>query len=180
MNDNKTIVAQQPCLFTEDELQDFMAFVRAGGEVCDAVLERNVRNAKFLVFLRQGDCSSGIAALKNPLPSYRQKISKQTGVLVGHSEFPFELGYIFVLPSARHQRISVDLTRAALSAAEGKGVFATSRTNNVYMHATLGKFGFVKSGCVYTSSKGNHDLQLFLRPAAQPGCAGDTQQAARP
>lgn len=156
-----------------------MALVRAGGEVGGDVIENNVRNAKGLVFLRQGGCLSGIAALKNPLQSYRQKISKKTGVLVEASEFPFELGYIYVLPSARHNNISGDLTRAALSIAEGEGVFATSRIDNIYMHTTLGRFGFVKSGCIYTSSKGSHDLQLFLRPAAQPGVPGDTQKSAR-
>lgn len=157
-----------------------MAFVRAGGEVGNTVLEKNVRNAECLVFLRQGSCLSGVAALKNPLQSYRQKISKKTGVLVEASEFPFELGYIFVLPSARSQKLSVDLTRAALLRAQGKGVFATSRIDNVRMHATLGKFSFVKSGCVYTSSSGSYDLQLFLRPATQQGVPGDTQEAARP
>lgn len=101
-------------------------------------------------------------------------------MLVGASEFPFELGYVFVLPSARRQGFSVELARLALSAAEGKGVFATSRTNNDKMHATLRRFGFVKSGCIYASGKGNHDLQLFLQPAAQPGAPGDTPQAARP
>lgn len=167
MSDHKTIVTKQPRYFTEAELQDFMALVRAGGEVGEAVLENNVRNAKCLVFLRQGGCLSGVAALKNPLPSYRQKVGKKTGVFVGASEFSFELGYIFVLPSARRQGFSIELTSAALLAAEGKGVFATSHTNNVSMHATLGKFCFVKSGSVYASSKGNHDLQLFLRPAVQ-------------
>lgn len=166
MSGHKIIVAQPPCFFTEAELQDFIALILAGGEVDDIVLKNNVCNAKCLVFLRQGGCLSGVAALKNPLQSYRQKISKKAGVLIDTSEFPFELGYIFVLPSARRQGFSVELTNAALSAAEGKGVFATSHAKNEHMHATLDRSGFIKSGCIYASSKGNRDLQLFLRPAA--------------
>lgn len=178
MNGHKTIVAQQPDFFTEAELQDFIAFVLAGGEVADAVLGNNVRKAKCLIFLRQGDCLSGVAALKNPLQSYRQKIEKKTGVPVAASDFPFELGYIFVLPSARRQGLSVELTSAALSAAEGKGVFATTRTNNLGMLATLGKFGFVQSGCVYASRKANQDIQLFLWPAALLDAPRGTPQKA--
>lgn len=177
---SKTIIAKQPCFFTEAELQDFMALVRAGGEVGDAVIDNNVRSAKCLAFLRQGDCLSGIAALKKPLLSYREKIEKKSGVAVEVSEFSFELGYVFVLPSARLQGFSIELTAAALSAAENEGVFATSRTNNDGMHSTLGRFGFNKAGSVYASRNANHHLQLFLRPAAQPGAAGDAPQAARP
>lgn len=176
----KTIIAKQPCLCTEGELQDFIALVRKGGEVGDAVLESNVRNAKCLVFLRQVGCLSGVAALKNPLPSYRDMIAKKSGMSVGTSKFPFELGYIFVLPSARRQGFSVELTAAALSAAENNGVFATSRTNNDGMHATLGKFGFEKAGSIYSSNTGKHYLQLFLRPATQPKAPEGAPQVSQP
>lgn len=169
MFSDQTLVAQKPGSFTETELQDFIAMVRAGGEVGDAVLEENVRNAECLVFLRQGSCLGGVAALKNPLPGYRHTIKVKTGVTVGASEFSFELGYVFVLPSVRRQGFSVALTRAALATAGGKGVFATSRTNNDGMHATLKKFSFVQTGSSYASVHGDHYLQLFVRRAFQTG-----------
>jgi GNAT superfamily N-acetyltransferase len=146
MSGDKSLVARKPRFFSEIELQDFIAMVRAGGEVGDVVLERNVREAECLVFLRRGRCLVGVAALKNPLSSYRTTIKLKSGVAVKPSEFPFELGYVFVLPSARRQGCSVELTRAALSAAGGKGVFATSRTINDGMQATLRKFGFTRTG----------------------------------
>lgn len=167
MSDQKSIVAQPPGSFSEAELEDFIAMVRAGGEVGDTVLEQNIRSAKRLVFLRQGGCLRGIAALKNPLLSYREKIEEKTSIELKASQFPFELGYVFVLPSARRQGLSMELTDAALLASEGKGVFATSRTDNDGMHVTLGKFSFVKAGPTYKSRDGTHNIQLFLRPAAQ-------------
>lgn len=179
MSVDQTLVAKKPRCFTEVELQDFIAMVRAGGKVGGAVLEKNVRNAECLVFLRQGSCLSGVAALKNPLLSYRKTIKSKSGIAVKASEVPFELGYVFVLPSARGQGFSVELTRAALSAAGGKGVFATSCTNNEAMHKTLWKFGFVEAGSPYRSGRGGHRLQLFVRHAAQPGTAGDAPQAVR-
>lgn len=180
MNSQKNVSAQPPDFFSEAELQDFIAFVRAGGEVGDSVLENNVRNAKCLVFLRQGDCLSGVAALKNPLLSYRKKIEKRSGKKIEVSEYPFELGYVFVLPSARRNGFSVELTNAALAAAEGKGVFATTRTNNDGMQATFQKFGFVKGGSAYASGKGEHQLQLFLRPAAQQNAPADAPNSGAP
>ena len=121
MNAEQTLVAQSPQSFTETEIQDFIAMVRAGGEVEEAVLKRNVRNAKCLVFLRRGLCLTGVAALKNPLPTHRKTIKSKAGVAIKASEFPFELGYFFVLPSARRQGLSVELARRTLGDWRGRG-----------------------------------------------------------
>lgn len=179
MSTEHTLVAQPPQAFTENEMQDFMAMVRAGGEVGDAVFEENVRNAKCLVVVRQASCLLGVAALKNPKASYRQNIKAKAKAAVDAQDFPFELGYIFVLPSARRQGLAVKLCRAALAPADKKGVFATARTNNDGMTAILPTFGFLKTGRPYGSVRGGHQLQLFVRHAAQPSVAADTPQAAR-
>lgn len=174
-----TLIAQPPQAFAETEIQDFLAMVRAGEEVGGAVLEQNVRNAKCLVVARRSSCLVGVAALKNPQPSYRRTIKTKAGVVVGLQDYPFELGYIFVLPSARRQGIAVKLCRAALAPADGKGVFATARTNNDGMNAILHILSFETAGHPYASARGEHPLQLFLRHAAQQPVAGDAREAAR-
>lgn len=166
MSTEQSLVAQPPQAFTEPEIQDFMAMVRAGGEVGDAVLEQNVRNAKCLVVVRQASCLVGVAALKNPQARYRQYIKVNAGIAVLAQDFPFELGYVFVLPSARRQGLAVKLCRAALASVDGNGVFATARTNNDVMSAILPKFTFLKIGHPYDSARGGYQLQLFLRHAA--------------
>src|ERR1035438_4079354 len=98
-----TIIAQPPNVFTESEIQDLLAMVRAGEEVGRVVLEQNARNAQCLVFARKGSCLVGVAALKNPQASYRQTIKTKARVAVEAQDFPFELGYIFVRPTARLQ-----------------------------------------------------------------------------
>ena len=169
MSTKHTIVAQSPGDFGESEMQDFIAMVRAGGEVGDAVLEENVRNASCLVVVRQDACLVAVAALKNPKANYRKNIYTKTGVALDAHDFPFELGYIFVLPSARNQGIGLKLCNAALSRVRGKGIFATARTNNDGMHVILPRFGFSKIGKRYSSARGGHQLQLFLRHAALTG-----------
>jgi GNAT superfamily N-acetyltransferase len=165
MGSSHILVANPPDAFSEPEILDFIALVRAGNEVGNVALEQNVQNAKCLVFGRQASCLVGIAALKNPLTSYRKSIESKASVSLNAQEFPFELGYVFVLPSARHQGLGEKLCQAALSLAEGKGVFATARTENEAMAMVLAKVGFSKAGAAYGSSRSDYRLQLFVRHA---------------
>jgi GNAT superfamily N-acetyltransferase len=137
--------------------------VRAGGEVGDAVLDRNIRNAEAIALARQSACLVGIAALKTPLSTYCQRITKKTGVTVNAQTFPFEFGYLFVLPSARRQGLALALCGATLAKANGREIFATTRTDNLGTRTILEKSGFVKAGTPYGSGRGSHKLQLFVR-----------------
>ena len=111
------------------QIGDFMSFVLAGGEVTPNGLEHRIRSAARLIFLDVDSCLCGIAALRRPERGYRQAISTKSRVPLSEEEYPFELGWVFVMPSARGRKFSLDLTRAALAAAEGRGVFATSRND---------------------------------------------------
>lgn len=173
------VVARKPGDCHDTEIGDFMALVLAGGEVKPKGLEGRIRCAVSLVFLTIGCCLCGVAALKRAEASYRRRVSSNSGIALPEHQFPFELGWVFIMPSARGRRFSVDLTRAALSGADTEGVFSTSRTDNPGMHATLAKFQFVSAGKSWASDRGDHALQLFLRRAAQPSVAADAPQTAR-
>lgn len=157
------VVARALGTVEEAQRQDFMAIVRAGGEVSDASLGRNTREAERLVFARQGGSLVGVAALKNPQPHHRATIKQKAGVAVEVMDFPFELGYIFVLPCARRGGLATKLCRSALRAANGRGVFATARTDNVGIHRILRRLRFQKVGIPFSSTRGIYKLQLFLR-----------------
>lgn len=165
MGSSHILVANSPDAFSEPEILDFIALVHAGNEVGNVALEQNVHNAKCLVFGRQASCLVGIAALKNPLLHYRKSIEAKASVALCAQEFPFELGYVFVLPSARRQGLGEKLCQAALSLADGKGVFATARTDNEAIAAILAKVGFSKIEKHYKSNRGDYHLQLFVRHA---------------
>jgi len=172
MKTEPIVVTRTPSTFSESEIQDFIALVRAGGEVGSTVLEKNVRNAESLVLATLGPCLVGVAALKNPQSTYRNSIHAKAGESVDAENFPFELGYVFVLPSARRLGIGQGLCSAALRAAGNKGVFATARTNNDGMQRLLPLLGFVKLGKPYASARKDYQLQLFIRyPAEQFGAA---------
>lgn len=174
--ENSQIVAKAPAAFSDIEIADFVALVLAGGEVTPRGLEGRVRSAERIAFLRGNGCLLGVAGLKHPSQSHRSKVAAVSGEPLPSTEFPFELGWIFILPSARGRRLSLPLCRSLIDAAVTQGVFATSRTDNDGMHKTLSKLGFLPAGAAYPSPRGNHQLQAFLRHATQP-CAPEGRAA---
>ena len=162
------VVGRKPGDCHDSEIGDFLSLVLAAGEVTAEGLEGRIRAAASLVFLTVGCCLGGVAALKRPEPNYRKRVSSSSGVPLSQRRFPYELGWVFVMPSLRGRNFSIDLTREAIASAGTQGIFATSRTDNLAMHAALSKFQFVAAGRPYRSGRGNHQLQLFVRNAAQP------------
>ena len=161
------VISRSPGDCSDSEIEDFMALVLAGGEVTGHGLKNRIRSAACLFLLRIGSCTCGIAALKKPAVSYRKHVSLKSGIPLPQDEYPYELGWVFVMPSARGHHFSRDLTRAAISRSGTSGVFATSRTGNDTMHATLKKFDFVAAGRSWPSERGGHNLQLFVRGATK-------------
>ena len=174
------IAAKEPNECSASELQDFAALVLSGGEVIEVGLEARIRKAKSLLFLVQDGCLKGIAAVKNPEQGYKDSVFKKAHATVEASLFPFELGWVFVLPSSRGAGFSHKLVEAAFSVTNGQAIFATSRADNAPMHKVLKKHGFMCHGKTYASTQNNHQLALFVCNAAQQGAPGDAPKAARP
>lgn len=162
------------------DIELFIAFVRAGGEVSVQGLTERVRSAAALVFVRVNGNVVGVAALKQPQATYRRRVSSESGAPLTAAEFPYELGWVYVSPESRGNGLSCLLSRAAIAASNGAGVFATSRTDNVAMHRSLGKVGFVPVGKTYVSGRSKHSLQVFVYHAAQPIIPPDLSRQAAP
>ena len=154
-----------PAECSPSERAEFAALVRKGGEINPKGLDARISLAAQLVFLKQGTDLLGIAAIKNPLGGYRISVSKKSGVELSPAQFPFELGWVFVEPSARGKGHSHTLVRYALAPLAHTGVFATSRIDNAPMHRTLAVFGFTAQGKAYPSTRESYVLKLFIRPA---------------
>ena len=152
---------------SEIEIADFVSLVLAGGEVIAHGLEDRVRRAECISFLRYKSCFVGVAGLKRPSQNHRSEVSRWSGVTLPKESYPFELGWVFILPSARGKKLSLPLCTPLLEIAGSHGTFATSKTDNRGMHITLQKLGFVSAGASYKSPHGDHCLQLFVRVAQQ-------------
>lgn len=154
-----------PNLCSPSELEDFVAFVLAGGEVTPVGLAARVKNAHSLAFLKAENCLVGVAGLKFPSEKHRNEVSSGAGTSLFEQAFPLELGWVFVLPSARGGK-SFLLCEPLVAAAKGAGVFATSRAGNKPMHSTLGKLGFERQGGDWPSGQNPENLWLFVKNAA--------------
>ena len=151
-----------PAEFSDEELKDFTAFVLAGGEVMAQGLQGRVENVYALAFLRSGRGLIGVAGLKRPSNRHRAEVSQGSGVPIPEAEFELEMGWIFVLPSARGGK-SLPLCTQLLLAAGVRSVFATTRAGNPAMHRTLAKLGFARVGQSWPSREGDDELLLFVR-----------------
>ena len=162
------VCAGEPATFSPAEIDDFVALVLAGGEVSTRGLKERVTAAPQIAFLRENDCLLGVAGLKVPSTRHREAVERGSEVQLSAGSFPFELGWVFILPSARNRKLSHPLCLPLVSAANGCGIFATSRAGNVGMHRTLVNLGFVRSGSEWPSRMTDENLALFVRPSPNP------------
>lgn len=132
------------------ELDAFCALIRKGDEVDEAGLSARVRRADALASLRVGDRMVGVAARKNPEPSYRQRAFEKAGVGLDPAGFTHEIGWVFVDEDQRGKHSSRRLVAALLEELAGRQ-YATSRASNAAMHGTLRYFGFEAVGRPFPS-----------------------------
>jgi len=161
-----TMVAKKPSDCSVEELKSFKGLVLAGGEVDATGLEGRIKAVMRLVFhYADNQDLAGIAALKVPNDSYKNKIFTRAECPEKAKDFPFELGWVFVVEKYRGQGLSRALAEEALRFSEGKNVFATTRVDNCPMCRTNTRLGFKRSGNPYrTMRKGrSYFLSLFLR-----------------
>ena len=155
---------KDPKQCSEVDLSEFMNLVREGGEVQANGLEARVRAAYKLAFLREAGRLIGVAALKSPSVNHRREVAESACAELPADSYPYELGWVFISQAARGRGLSFPMCSALLAEAAGSGIFATSRTNNQGMHATLRRAGFESRGGSYQSVRGTHRLQLFVLP----------------
>jgi RimJ/RimL family protein N-acetyltransferase len=147
-------VIKDPGSLNPSELRQFCEFVRRGDEVQSQGLEDRVKQAKALVLLQVNSELVGIAAIKQPLKTYRDGVFKKAGVPEAAEAFQLELGWVYVPPQHRRQGYSRVLSVAAMSQADRKPTFATTRLDNVAMHRTLENLGFRRLGDSWRSDRG--------------------------
>src|ERR1044072_7031842 len=108
MNEHE-VTPKAPKDCSEVEIAAFISLVLAGGEGVARGLEDRVRQAECRSFLRDKFSFVGVAGLKRPSHNHRSEVSRWSGVFLPEESYPFELGWVFILPSARGQKLSLPL-----------------------------------------------------------------------
>ena len=162
------MVVKKPSACSAEELEAFKQLILTGGEVDAAGLDGRIKAAICLVFhYVENKELGGIAALKAPNDSYKNRVFGRAESPEKPSDFIFELGWVFVVEKYRGRGLSRSLAEEALIPAEGKSVFASTRVDNCPMCRTNTRLGFKRSGNPYrTTRKGrSYFLSLFVRLA---------------
>ena len=153
----------EPRLCTELELATFCKLVLQGGEVEGHGLEQRVKKAKTLVFLKVNDEVVGVAALKEPSKTYRDRVFRKASVPNAADPFHLELGWVYVLPNHQGKKYSHIISAAAMSQSERRPTFATTRLDNVAMQRTLDRLAFRRLGDSWRSDRGQRQrLVLYV------------------
>lgn len=160
-----TIRAARPADFSDREIEDFIAFVREGGEVNPATLPALVDRATLLVTRHEDGNLIGTAAIKRPHDNHRRGEFAKAGVAASSDAFPGELGWIVVQPAHRRKGIARSLVDAAIRAVSELGIYSTTKSDQ--MRRMLPEFGFVELGQPYPSAL-DHDAMLTLFGRVSP------------
>lgn len=156
--------AKSPKECSPQELAEFKALVLEGGEVDPEGLDGRIRRAAALAFLVDGSAILGVAGLKVVGAGYRARVATESQASIPVDRYPFELGWVFVRSGIRGGKSKM-LCDALVAHARGRGMFATSRVNNPWMHATLEAKGFKRTGSEWPSGQNSANLALFLLEA---------------
>ncbi|HWT20465.1 MAG TPA: hypothetical protein VN280_16235 [Variovorax sp.] len=157
------VIAKASTDCSPEELRAFVAVVREGGEVNPNGLAERVRRARLLSFARENGQLVGVAGLKFPSINHRREVEHGSGARLAADAYPFELGWVFVSPTSRGGGKSLALCTELVKREPSSGMFATSRANNVAMHRTLAKLGFLRIGAEWQSGQNPAMLWLFAR-----------------
>lgn len=155
-----TVLSPKAC--TAADLATFKQMVIEGGEVDPNTLPGLTKQALALAFARVDSALVGVGAIKRPYDTHRAKEFEKAKSLLNPSEFEFELGWFYIHPSARGNRLASKLVQALMPSLEGRAMYTTSRTNNDRMHSSLQQAGFVQEGTPYPSKMNDQEIQLFI------------------
>jgi len=143
--------------FTANEIQTFKKILINANEVSELTFDGLIeKNPKLLII---GDIKNplGIASLKIPNDSYKEKVFRLSNSKEDSNKYNFELGWIVSLAKGNGNRI-VEL----ISNSE-KNIYATVREQNEKMIYLLKKYGFRQSGNSYKSDRGEYLILLFIK-----------------
>ena len=167
MPEETTILVKAPDALADRQLLPFVYAALQIGVVREG-LEQRIRRAHRLIYLFSGERLIGVAAVKRPAQQYQRRIFEQAGCGKCVDAYPFEFGWLFVLPGARGGNHVDRLAGAGREAAGGQGLFATVRADGRALLRIARRNGYVPLGRPYRSHNSGERLALIGIPPETP------------
>lgn len=150
---------------TAQEINSFIRFVVAGGEINPATMPVLVAQAVSLVTLHNEGGLIGTAAIKTPFAGHHQNEFAKANVAALAASYPYELGWVVVDSAFRRKGHGRALIGYAIDRLDGRAVYATTKSDK--MRAMLPEYGFAPLGDSYHSQLDpNVSLSLYGREAS--------------
>lgn len=149
---------------TQDEVETIVKLVSLGGAVDEYYVRQGVnRPGARVVFAEVNGETVGVAALKIPSVEYRSGLQGSTKAefSLPSKDYPYELGYISVLPDHGGRGIARRMIEIVLGLSEGKGFFATT-SHPAMRDGLLPSFDFRLAGNAW-ENKSAVILNLLIR-----------------
>lgn len=160
------IYSKHPKDCQESEIDAFYSLVAEGGEVITNGLHARIKEAESLVFVRIEGAIVGIGAIKKPSSNYFSSVFNKAEVPFKVPDFTFELGWIYVTPSARGKGLGNKIMIQLTETLGNRICFATTRAANQAMESLFKTYSFNQLGKKYKSINGDYFLVLY-------GCSYD-------
>jgi len=161
---------KRPSDCAADEINDFCAVVSSGGKVSPDGLRDRILRATYLAFCHQGGRLLGVAALKDPVDSYRERVFAKAGVSSQDAETETEFGYAFTLSECRGRGVGTQILSELVAIAAPAGIFATAEVESG-MSRLLRKHGFIPVGQPYSGAHTGSQIQLCIKSPELTGQA---------
>lgn len=149
----------KPSQITDDVLQQILALIENGQQVSMTRVSNNLRRAEMIGYAKFNDDIVGVMVLKNPNPNYRKKVFAEVPDLI--EKYPYELGYVYVIPKYRGQGTASYLLNELVG--NRSDVFATTREDNTKMISLLKQNSFVQAGNTRKSDRGTYGIVLWIK-----------------
>jgi GNAT superfamily N-acetyltransferase len=159
-----TQVIKRPGLCTADELRNFHGLVLSGGQVTRERLPELIRRAILLGFHYVGPKLVGVAGLKVPRESYKNRIFREAGLEHLSEDFHTELGWAVTCKEFEGTGVASNLIQKLLEQMKKEKIFSTTTSDKRSMQHILTKFGFTQAGRSYVGPETKSSaLQIWLR-----------------
>ena len=148
---------------TQRDMEDFIRLVRKGEAVAEHYVRNGIeRKGAKMVLAKLDDTLVGVAALKVPLKTYRNRIESEakSGHSIPEVKYPFELGYVAVDADHGGRGTGKQLVDSVLYLSGGRGLFATT-SHPAMKKNILPSAGFQPVGTSWANDQ-NEPLQLFI------------------
>lgn len=143
--------------FSQDELALLKSIVLNAGEVDSKSFDRLISHNPILILYPDIDAIEAVGALKIPNESYKKKVFNKSKTNFLPDEFEYELGWIVSTKPGNGKAMTKILANYR------PNVYATVRNENKKMKHILESTGFIRTGDLYDSKRGNYKLNLYVK-----------------